>query len=417
MSRTGFGGMHADILALRAYDWPDLVARVLDTSTATSPSVGVPAFDNENGYHDWVDMTWFWLDRCRSSHAPLVEKMVLFWHGHFCSSLAKVFKHRWLFDQNQLFRTHGLGGFEDLTQRMAVQPAMLAYLDNDRNVAGSPNDNFARECMELFTLGVGNYSEDDVLESARAWTGHLISDAGGYRFTPEAHDWGTKTFFGDTRNWDGPQIIDHIINGPKKMTVARFIGAKLWSFLAYPDPEDSVVDHVATAFANADMHIAKLVEAILLHPQFRSAKAKRGLIRSPIEYVVATMRQTGLPCSEANPQWALKAMGQQPYYPPNVSGWRQNGYWVNEAAAWAKSRYVSGLRWSMYQRGDLVGVDDLSPSDAATAALEHVGIMVPSARTHAVLEEYVRNERLHNGWADRAGLLLLPLLTPEFQVA
>ncbi|MEL7158609.1 MAG: DUF1800 family protein, partial [Actinomycetota bacterium] len=280
-----------------------------------------------------------------------------------------------------------------------------------------PNENFSREVMELFTLGVGNYTEDDVTESARAWTGHGINDAGGYRFSPEAHDWGNKTFFGSTRNWDGPQTIDHIINGPKKMVVARFIATKLWSFLAYANPEPAVVENVATAFAASGMEIRALVRAILLHPQFRSTRAKQGLIRSPIEYVVAAMRVTGLPCSEAHPEWSLKAMGQQPFYPPNVSGWRQNGYWVNESAAWAKSRFASGIRWDLYNRGDLVGVDDLSPEAAATAALDHFGITVPSARTKAVLTEYVRNERQHNGWADRSGLLMLPLLTPEFQMA
>ncbi|MEL7209500.1 MAG: DUF1800 family protein, partial [Actinomycetota bacterium] len=237
LSRTGFGGMHPDILALRAHDWPDLVEQVLDTSAATPPHVGVPSVPDDRGYRNYVDIVWFWLERCRTSHAPLVEKMVLFWHGHFCTSLAKDHRHRWLLDQNQLFRTHGLGNFEDLTQRVSVQPAMLSYLDNDRNVAGRPNENFSREVMELFTLGVGNYTEDDVTESARAWTGHGINEAGGYRFSPEAHDWGNKTFFGGTRNWDGPQTIDHIINGPKKMVVARFIATKLWSFLAYANPE------------------------------------------------------------------------------------------------------------------------------------------------------------------------------------
>ncbi len=417
LSRTGFGGMHNDILALRALEWPDLVEHVLDTSNATPPSVGVPDL-SDNSWRNYVDMVWFWLERCRTSHAPLVEKMTLFWHGHLCSSLAKVHRKPWLFDQNQLFRTHGLGNLEDLLQRATVQPAMLRYLDNDENVAGRPNDNLARELMELFTLGVGNYSEDDVLASARAWTGHLIDDdTGAYRFTPEAHDWGTKTFFGSSRDWDGPQILDHIVNGPKRDTVARFIGAKLWSFLAYPDPEPEVVDTVAAAFVASGMNIRSLVRAILLHPGFRSTRARQGLVRSPIEYVVAAMRVTGLSCEQARPEWTVGDMGQAPFYPPNVSGWRQNGYWINESSAWAKARFAGYLRWQLYKRGDLEGVRDLSPEAAATAALDHFGLTVPSDRTRAVLAEYVRNERRHNRWSDRSGLLMLPLLTPEFQMA
>ncbi|MCP4223282.1 MAG: DUF1800 domain-containing protein, partial [Actinomycetia bacterium] len=176
--------MHADILALGVYEWPELVEQVLDTSAATPHHVGLPNLDEGNGfYQNFVEMVWFWLERCRTSHSPLVEKMVLFWHGHLCTSMEKVFTRDWIFDQNQLFRTHGLGNFEELVQRAAVQPAMLRYLDNDRNVAGRPNDNFARELMELSTLGVGTYTADDLSESARAWPGHILNDDGAYTFT------------------------------------------------------------------------------------------------------------------------------------------------------------------------------------------------------------------------------------------
>lgn len=410
--------MPPDILALRAYEWPELVEQVLETSAATPATAGLPDLSDGNGnYRNYVNSVWFWLDRCRTSHAPLVEKMTLFWHGHLCSSLGKVHKARWLFDQNQLFRTHGLGNFEDLVQRAAVQPAMLRYLDNDRNRVGRPNENFARELMELFTLGIGNYTEDDVVESARAWTGHLINDNGAYTFTPDAHDWTNKTFFGDTRNWDGPNVIDHIINGPKKAVVARFLATKLWSFLAYPDPEPAVIDSVAGSFANGGMEIKTLIRAILLHPQFRSTRAKQGLIRSPIEYVVATMRATGLSAEQAHPEWTLRPMGQQPFYPPNVSGWKQNLYWVNESATWAKARLAGYVRWTLYQRGDLVGTSSLSPADAADAALEHFGILLPSTATRTALTNYVTTERTISNWGERAGLLMLPLLAPEFQVA
>ena len=410
--------MHADILALRAHEWPDLVEQVLDTSNATPHHVGVPNLDPSNGfYQNFVAMVWFWLERCRTSHAPLVEKMVLFWHGHLCTSMEKVYHRDWMFEQNQLFRTHGLGNFEDLVQRASVQPAMLHYLDNDRNVAGRPNENFARELMELFTLGVGNYSEDDVTESARAWTGHILNDDGAYTFTPEAHDWGPKTFFGDTRNWDGPNIIDHIINGPKKATVARFIATKLWSFLAYPDPEPAVVDNIASAFASSGMEIKALLRAIFLHPQFRSTRAKQGLIRSPIEYVVSAMRVTGLDCSEAHPEWTVRSMGQTPFYPPNVAGWKQNLYWVNAPALWAKANFASTIRWKLYKREELANSNSLAANAAVDAALDLFQIVSPSAATRGALIDYVERERLVTAWSERAGLLMLPLLTPEFQMA
>lgn len=391
---------------------------MLETSAATPIHVGVPNLDESNGYYqNFVSIVWFWLERCRTSHAPLVEKMVLFWHGHLCSALAKVPDRRSMFDQNQLFRTHGLGNFEDLVQRVSVQPAMLRYLDNDRNVAGSPNENFAREVMELFTMGIGHYSEDDVTESARAWTGHILDDADTYRFTPEAHDWNDKTIFGVTQNWDGPMVLRHIINGPKRDIVARFVATKLWSFLAYPNPEPGIIDAIAPAFASSGMEIKPLIRAILLHPQFRSERAKNGLVRSPIEYVVAAMRIAGLPCDVAHPEWTLRTMGQEPYNPPNVSGWKQNHYWITSSALWAKAKFANTIRWRLFALEELLDSSSKSPAAAVDAALNRFGITNPSAATRDAIIAYVANERHHTSWAERAGLLYLPLLTPEFQLA
>jgi uncharacterized protein (DUF1800 family) len=418
LNRTGFGGMPADITRLTAHDWPELVEQVLNTSGATPHWVGVPDLGEHRGYYErYVDMVWFWLERCRTSHAPLLEKMVLFWHGHLCSSMDKVYQRAWMFEQNQAFRTHGLGNFEDLVQVVSVQPAMLTYLDNDRNVAGAPNENFARELMELFTLGIGHYSEADVQAAARAWTGHGLNQAGGYAFNPWAHDWEPKTFFGDTRNWDGPMIVDHIINGPKRHVVARFIATKLWSFLAYPNPEPGVIDQVAPAFADSGMEIRPLIRAILLHPRFRSDRARTGLVRSPIEYVVHTMRMTGLSCAEAHPEWSLRLMGQEPFMPPNVAGWKQNLYWVNSAAVWAKAGFASNVRWRLFEQNRLAGSMGLSPTQAADDALALFGIQSPSAATRNALIGYVQTERQHTNWAERAGLLMLPMLAPEFQLA
>ena len=391
---------------------------MLDTSAATPASLGVPDLDERRGfYQTFVDMTWFWLERCRTSPAPLVEKMVLFWHGYLCSSMDKVYDRRQMFDQNQLFRTHGLGNFEDLLQRASVQPAMLVYLDNDRNVAGSPNENFARELMELFTLGIGHYSELDVRESARAWTGHRVGPAGTYELDGGAHDWEPKTFFGETRNWDGPQIISHIVRGPKHDVVARHVATKMWSFLAYPDPEPAVIDEVAAPFSASGLEISALVRAILLHPGFRSERARRGLIRSPIEYVVAAMRIAGLGCDVAHPEWTLGQMGQKPFHPPNVAGWKQNRYWLTAASVWAKAQFAGNIRWELYRRGDLADSGAMTPSRAADTALHRFGIRSPSATTRNALISYVEAERATSRWAERTGLLLLPLLSPELQLA
>lgn len=419
LRRVGFGALPAEISALTPLDWPDVVDRVLDTSGAPSPTAGMPDLNPDRGWWErYVDMTWFWMDRCRTSPAPIEEKMVLFWHGHLCSSMEKVGDHQMMFDQSQLFRAHGMGDVEELVQAVSIQPAMLEYLDNDVNVAGSPNENFARELMELFLLGVGHYSEEDVRASAQAWTGHGVDrDTGRYVFRSEDHDNTSKTFMGATRNWNGPDIINHLVKGPKTEQTSRFLATKLWSFFAYPNPEAGVIDDVSAAFRSGGMRVDSLLRAILLHPQFRSTQAKQGLVREPVDYVVSAMRHTGLGLDIAHPEWSLEGMGQEPYNPPNVSGWRQNDYWISAPAQWAKTQFASRMRWSGIEHGNLEDSRSLTVPEAVDAALDLHGIYQPSATTVSALRNFVEEERASSRWAERAGLLFLPLLTPEFQLA
>ena len=154
-----------------------------------------------------------------------------------------------------------------------------------------------------------------------------------------------------------------------------------------------------------------------MHPKFRSAEARDGLIRSPIEFVVAAMRHTGLPCSIANPQWSLEEMGQEPFYPPNVAGWRQNNYWLSAPATWAKSQFASRMRWTGLEADNLLGSEDLSVDGAVNAALAMHGLDAVSESTRSALRNYVEETRATTPWAERAGLLYLCLLTPEFQLA
>ncbi len=424
LRRVGFGGLPAEIAALTPLTWEQIVDRVLDVSSAPPINAGLPNLDRNRGWWErYVDMTQFWTERCRTTNAPLAEKMVLFWHGFLCSAMDKVADHQAMFEQNQVFRVHGLGSFQTLLRETSLQAAMLRYLDNDVNVAGSPNENFARELMELFTVGVGTpsqptYTENDVRESARAWTGYGVDDnTGRYVFRPEKHDNGAKTFMGTTQNWDGPQIITHLVDGPPRVQTSRFVAAKLWAFLAYPKPDAAIIDTISAAFRDSNMRIDALVRAILLHPEFRSTRARQGLVRSPFEFVVAAMRYTGLPSSVAHPEWTLEPMGQKPFDPPNVSGWRQNEYWISAPAMWAKSNFASHMRWRGIDAGLLANTASLSVDGAVNAALALHGIDRPSATTIAALRNFVDEERSSSRWAEQAGLLFLTLLTPEFQLA
>lgn len=422
LRRSGFFADPAAVAALAPLDIKVIVARLVDGAVAAARPLPTPPIieDKEAGQWDrTVAMTWAWLEQMRTADpsAALVEKLALFWHGNFASGLDKV-GHLPMWEQNQLFRTKGLGSFRDLAQAVAVDPAMLRYLDNDRNVKGSPNENWARESMELFTLGVNQYAQEDVVAGARAWSGHGLDKDGRYQFRGDRHDYGSKTIFGITKAWDGPELLDEITLGSKKQVSARFIATKLWSFLAYPNPEPAVVDAIVAPYVAANLSIAELVKAIFLRPEFYGAKAKGGLVRSPIEYVVVAMRGTGLGCDVARPEWWLDAMGQAPFSPPNVSGWRQNGYWISASTTWAKAAFAGYLRWKVNERPGVVeGTRSLAPQDAVRLALSTFGVDEPRPRTLAAMEDWLRTERRTTKWAERPNLVLLSLLSPDVQLA
>ncbi len=242
-----------------------------------------------------------------------------------------------------------------------------------------------------------------MVASARAWTGHgLSNDSSRYVFHRGLHDGGQKTFFGRTRNWNGPEIIDEIVTGQKKGISARFLATKLWSFFAYPFPDAALVDELIGGYVSGGYDVTALLRAIFLHPQFWSDEARTGLVRSPTEYVVAALKATGLRAKLAHPEWWAHDMGQALLYPPNVSGWRQN------------ARYIT---WQAQQRGVLKGSQHHPPAEAVLRAFEVFGIDRPSPTTAAALTDWVIAERTAHGWAEIPNLITLSMLTPDFQLA
>ena len=354
----------------------------------------------------------------RTSPCPLQEKLALFWHGHFCSAQDKVDNIVLMHNQNQLFRSMGLGSFRALTHAVAVDPAMLLYLDNYTNKVGLVQENFARELMELFTLGVNEYTQDDVVETARAWTGHGLDNAKtSYLFTLSRHDNYLKTIFGKNQNWDGPQTIDEILTGAKRPVAARYIAKKMWTFFAYPNPEPEVLDALEAAFATGDLGIQNLVRAIFLHPYFYSAKAREGLVRSPVEFVVAALRHTNLTAAVARPENYLDDMGQLPFYPPTVEGWKQNNVWISSASWWARASFARNLTSKATTAGLLAGVKTMTVPDAVQAGFNQFGLGTPSPATRATLEGWLTAERSGRGTAEQGNLITLMLMSPDFNLA
>ncbi len=356
LRRAGFEGSPAEIASLTPMDLPAIVDTLLDFSPnpvdTPPPSLADP---NVGDWERMQDLIQWWLDRMATVPHPLQEKLALFWHGHFCTQYSKVGRAKDMYDQNHLFRTAGAGGFERLVQQMSLQVAMLIYLDNDPNSKGSPNENFARELMELFTLGVNQYTQDDVVASARAWTGHNVDydvEPRVYRFYPERHDTSAKTFMGTTQNWDGPQIITRILTvEPQRSIAARFIAKKLWTYFAYPNPSSTLLDDLVATFVGSTLDIRTLLRAIFLRPEFYSATARQGLVRTPVEWIVTVLRALGMSAVDANPQWWMEEMGQILFEPPNVAGWKNNAYWLNSTAMWARADFARNVTWHAHAAG------------------------------------------------------------------
>ncbi|MBI2710538.1 MAG: DUF1800 domain-containing protein [Actinobacteria bacterium] len=425
LRRAGFGGTLAEIDDLAtAATWADAVERVLDTSAA--PPVVPPAELTDpakDAYTRWVACTQWWIERMRTTPAPIVEKLTLFWHGHFASSTDKV-PIELLFDQIDLYRQRALGDFHDLAQAMAVHPAMLVYLDNATNVAGVENENFARELMEMFTMGNHTFGEADVIAMARAWTGHGLDRAGtSYEFHPDRHDAGDKTLFGITRAWNGPETITEIIRGSKRFVSARFIAAELWSFLATPDPSATIVADLAKAFGAARQDLKALVRAIFLHPEFRSPAVRGGLVRSPIEWIVLILRSLGISAADAHPDWFVGAMGHVPFAPPNVSGWKPNAYWISTSGLWARGSFAGYVRWlATDDSGPYRLFADLpakTPAEIAGTLLATFGIESPSPRTRTIVTNWANGLKQPGApsWSIRPNGIPLVALSPEALLA
>ena len=287
-----------------------------------------------------VTLQLWWLNRMLAAPAPLQEKMTLYLHGHFTSRATAMYP--WItYNQNALFRNYALGNLRDLTLEVSKDAAMLLYLNGAQSVAAHPNENYARELMELFTLGVDNYGEQDVRESARAWTGWRVNRrTDTVTFDVAQHDSGVKTFLGRTGNFTGDDIVGIIFAQPQ---CARFFAASLLNWFVYNDPEPQLVDHVAALLRHHDFELTPVLRTILASDLFYSPRAYRALVKSPVEFVVGTYSALGLPAIDEVAVAALGQMGQGLFYPPNVAGWPGGKNWLTSGTMIARQNFLTRL--------------------------------------------------------------------------
>jgi len=270
----------------------------------------------------------WWFRRILTTTAPLREKMTLFWHDHFATSIQKVKQPVLMVNQNELFRQHAFGSFKDLTQAILMDPAMMLYLDTQNSRKGKPNENFAREVMELFTLGEGNYSEQDIREAARAFTGYQLNRLTG-KLTHNRRQWDEtpKTVFGKTGPFTGADVINLIFDKPQ---AARFMAKKIWEFFVYDNPSESAVNALADTFRSAGYQMAPMLREIFLSREFYADASIRSQIKSPVQFLIELLKQLEVSAPPTGfPITAQQQLGQVLFMPPNVAGWDWGQAWIN----------------------------------------------------------------------------------------
>lgn len=282
-----------------------------------------------------------WLDAMAFGPSPFGEKMAFFWHNHFAT------RHQHpLAAQKQLntLRQHALGSFRKLLHALAKDPAMLLFLNNQQNRKEHPNENFARELLERFTLGRGAYTETDVREAARAFTGWTTDFQGEFQFRPRRHDAGQKTFLGKQGNFRGEDILDILL---AQRQTARFITEKIYRQFVNPKPQPEIIDAWARQFYESDYDLARLMQQVLTSPHFYESRHRAAHIKSPVEYLVSLMRLLGLRFEAAEgPILLQRLLGQVLLQPPNVAGWPLGQAWIDSNSLLTRLRIPKALLFS-----------------------------------------------------------------------
>ncbi len=398
--RLGFGATQAELDAGVKLGIKETTRRLIDYDKVDE---GFPVSPQEFIWRDKEEpdlgtyrYRLWWSMRMLCTQRPLQEKLTLFWHNHFAVGDDKVEDGPMMLNYLETLRANAAGSFETLLNSISKDPAMMRYLDMQRSIRGNPNENFAREVMELFTLGIGNYTEQDVKEAARALTGwgyiHIFYELPGnttqkvndwlqydrpftsFTLMPAMHDPGPKTFLGKTENYDGDSLLAVLAHHP---VTAKRICKKLWEHFAYTDPEPAVVDRIAGVFTRSKGDIRKVMYAIVNSNEFWSEKCVRKQVKSPVDLCVAVGRQMGagerllamrdpkadkmtrIPQSVMDNLWGINdrmdKSGLSLLYPPNVSGWRWGEAWISPAAMVERYRYRGMFVWG--QKGPDVGTN------------------------------------------------------------
>jgi uncharacterized protein (DUF1800 family) len=407
LRRTGFGTTGAQVDAVAAKNWSNYVDAALSADPEADPgarATPMPTLPTLRGpgktasvadrkefiqqiFGQMTELSDWWSRRMIAVRQPIHEKLTLLWHNHFATSAEKAWVAAHMAAQNRKLRSLSLGDFRTFAYAMLTDAAMLRWLDAETNTAKAPNENLAREFMELFALGHDNgYTEDDVREGARALTGWGIRPSGQTTMMPRRHDHAAKTIFGVTKNFDAAGFCDAVLAQPKS---PQYIAGRLWQQLASDTPPSpQALDRFVGAYVPGH-NLRALTHAILTDDEFIGSRA--AIVNTPVEWLVGVIRTLRVPVD--NParlkmiNTTLRGLGQRPFYPPDVGGWPHGRVWMSTASADVRMRAASQLA----RAGDLSSIEDAAADDRIDGVGYLIGIGAWSDRTVAALKPLTRN--------------------------
>ena len=376
---------------------------------------------DHNSLYIWESTQANWLYRMINSQRQLEEKMTLFWHGLFATAYGKLNHAKGMVNQTNTFRRCGLGSFHSLLMELSRDPAMIFWLDNKDNHKDAPNENFGRELLELFSMGIGNYTEDDVKACARAFTGWTIRNAEymsirasrdsvwphgrldwQFVYLPEDHDDSSKTFLGHTGPFNGEDVIDIICQHP---ATGWFIASKLYNFFVSDTPDETAIQVLAEEFRRSNGDIRSVMRTLFLSDFFRADGARYARVKSPAELVAGTARLAGSR-SHLHPEWSIinlsqdtNVMGQQILNPPSVEGWHTGREWIDTGTLMERVNTAAVEIGDVNQPGVQAIItrikargQSLAPRDFVTACLEEAGSLTVSASTFEQLAGHAESQ-------------------------
>jgi len=393
------------------------LARVFAPADAARERIWADSGRSLAGGGDRGRLAAWWLMKLAQEERAPGARLTLFWHDHFACAQSKVGDLGFLLRQHETFAALGEGAFAPLLLALAQDPALLRFLDGDGNRRGIPNENLAREILELFTLGVGHYSEADVKEAARALTGRTVRGR-DYRFIAEHHDPAAKQLFGQSVD-DGDDVCRLAVQQP---ACARFLAGKLWRFYVSPEPPEAVLDLLAERWRAQDLNVSWLVRTLCASRAFYSAEAYRALVKSPADLVIGTVRALGAKPNYEACARACAGMGQQLFEPPGVQGWAEGEAWIHSAAWIARANFAARVAEGAAEFVRGAALDALFPparraaTDTALAdlAAAFLGGDLPEARAAALRPALAESSSPAAGFSAAAHALLC---LPEYQLS